>query len=180
MTICFGVLEILSFVQKYSEFSMENFLAFEYIVMAGSLTHIFMTQYSSLGYCGTTVKILFNSILVISYTIWYNDMQNPVISKNDDFLLQFCFRYYWEIRSKSFCHFARYLPDAVFGLYFQNGGIVFPETWYVTSSDSTPSPLRFSANSMKCYFHYGLKHNEIFGKKFMLICLSGTREANKF
>ena len=49
-------------------------------------------------------------------------------------------------KSKSFCHFARYLPDdlpdAVFGLYFKNGAIIFSETWYVTISDSTASPLQ--------------------------------------
>ena len=71
--------------------------------------------------------------------------------------------------SKSFCHFARYLPadlpDDIFELYFKYGTIIFSETWYVTISDSTASPLQVSANSMEWFFHYGLKRNEIIGKK---------------
>ena len=35
----------------------------------------------------------------------------------------------------------------------------------MTISDSTASPLQVSANSIEWFFHYGLKHNEIFGKK---------------
>ena len=58
------------------------------------------------------------------------------------------------------------LPDAVLRLYFKDGAIIFSETSYVTISDSTASPLQVSANTMEWLFHHGLKHNEIFGKKF--------------
>ena len=41
----------------------------------------------------------------------------------------------------------------------------FSETWYVTISDSIPSPLQVSPNFMERFCHYGLEHNEILGKQ---------------
>ena len=51
-------------------------------------------------------------------------------------------------------------------MYFKNGVIISSGTWYASISDSTASPLHISAKTMEWLFHHGLKHNEIFGKKF--------------
>ena len=68
----------------------------------------------------------------------------------------------WNIRLKVYA----ILPDTDFGLYFKNGTIFFSGTWYVTISGSTLSPLQVSLISIKLFFHYGLKHNKIFGRNF--------------
>ena len=63
---------------------------------------------------------------------------------------------------KSLCHFAGYRFWAV----FQKRHNFFSGTWYVTISGSTLSPLQVSLISIKLFFHYGLKHNKIFGRNF--------------
>ena len=50
-----------------------------------------------------------------------------------------------------------FLPICRMQLFFENYTNDFSETWYVTISDSTPSPLQVSANFMEWFFYYGLK-----------------------
>ena len=63
-----------------------------------------------------------------------------------------------------------FLPFCRMQLFFENYTNDFSETWYVTISDSTPSPLQVSANFMEWFFYYGLKHIEIQGKIFLPFC----------